>query len=111
MYEQITKVEFGEIMEQLTSESVWVKVYCDTISFDILYPDFEFLRFKDGLVQLGHREYNEENNYQNMLIYLEDILSIHRDKTLMFDELELILTMSDGINIGIESNIGGIKND
>jgi len=105
MYEKITNNQFQEIVERLTGRSVWLKVFSDTIDIDVLYQNFEFLHFpKIEQYQFGHVVYNEENNYQNILIDICDINSIHRDSTLpTISGEQIILEMIDGIQLVIES--------
>jgi hypothetical protein len=92
-------------LEQLTGESVWLKVFSDTIDVDILYPSFEFLHFpKIKQYQFGHVEYSEENNYQNILIDICDIAEIHKDSIF---PTQVILELIDGIQLVIESDCQG----
>ena len=102
MYEQITNNQFLETMERLQGRSVWLKVICDTILVSVFYPDFEFLSFTNGKYQFGHADYNEENNYQNLMIDIDTIAEIHRNKYSMFFGEEIILTMIDGIQLILE---------
>ena len=37
MYEQISKEQFVKLMRQLTNQTVWLKVLCDTVVVDTLY--------------------------------------------------------------------------
>jgi len=102
MYERISNDQFLEIMERLQGKPVWLKVVCDTLSVDLFYEDFEFLSFTNGKDQFGHADYNEENNYQNLMIDIDTIAEIHRNKYSMFFGEEIILTMIDGIQLIIE---------
>lgn len=100
MYKEISKDEFQEIMEQLTNKPVWLKVFSDCVTVDILYPSFEFLHFpKIKQFQFGHAEYNEENNYQNILIDVVDIVEIHKD---IISPTQIIIVLVDGLQLIVE---------
>jgi len=103
LFNQITNLEFEEIMEQI-SGGLWLKVVCDTVPVNVFYPEFEFLVFNSGKYQFGHLEYNEENNFQNIIIDLNDIYEIHRcSVSPLFDAEQIILTMHDDVRIFLET--------
>ena len=103
-YNQLTKLQFEEIMESLTG-GIWLKVVCDSVSASTFYPEFEFLVFVDsGKYQFGHLEYDEENNFQNIIIDINDIDTIHKCSiSPMFDAEQIILTMYDEVRIFLET--------
>ena len=103
-YNQLTKLQFEEIMGNLT-DGLWLKVVCDSVSANVFYPEFEFLIFGDcEKYQFGHLEYDEENNFQNIIIDADDIDTIHRCSiSPMFDAEQIILTMFDDVRIFLET--------
>jgi len=103
-YSKLTKFQFEEIMEQI-SGGLWLKVVCDSVITNHFYPEFEFLVFGDcEKYQLGHLEYNEENNYQNICIDTDNVVEIHRNKySPMFCAEQIILTMYDDVRIFLET--------
>ena len=97
MINQLTNEQFEEFMESFNDTPVWLKVLCGTVNLDVYYPEFEFLIFTEiGKYQFGHLNYDEENNYQNIIIKMDDIESIHISS--IFDD-EITLLMYDGIEI------------
>jgi len=102
MYKQITNNEFEEIMDQSINKPVWLDVVSDTVSIPIQYPNFEFLVFNSGKYQFGHAEYDEENNYQNLMIDIDCVAEIYRNEYSMFFGEQIILTMIDGIQLILE---------
>jgi len=102
MYKQITNDHFEEIMMQSINKPIWLDVVSDTVSIPIQYPNFEFLVFKSGKYQFGHAEYDEENNYQNLMIDIDCVAEIHRNEYYMYFGEQIILTMIDGIQLILE---------
>ena len=104
MFKQITNEQFEEIMEGLT-DGLWLKVVCDSVSVNMFYPEFEFLVFGDSeKYQFGHLEYNEENNFQNIIIDVDSVVEIHRCSiSPMFCAEQIILTMFDDVRIFLET--------
>ena len=104
-YNQLTKLQFEEIMEEIT-DGLWLKVVCDSVSVNVFYPEFEFLVFEsDNKYQFGHLEYDEENNFQNIIIDVDDIDTIHRcSVSPMFNAEQIILTMCDDVRIFLETD-------
>ena len=91
MFNQITNEQFEEIMEQI-SGGLWLKVVCDSVPVNVFYPEFEFLVFNFGKYQFGHLEYNEENNFQNIIIDVDSVVEIHRCSiSPMFDDVRIFL--------------------
>jgi len=103
-YNQLTKLQFEEIMGNLT-DGLWLKVVCDSVPVNVFYPEFEFIVFGDSKkYQFGHLEYDEENNFQNIIIDVDDICSIHRCSiSPMFCAEQIILTMFDDARIFLET--------
>ena len=99
MINQLTNEQFEEFMESFNDTPVWLKVLCGTVNFDVYYPEFEFISFTNNTYQFGHLNYDEENNYQNIIIKIDDIESIHISS--IFDD-EITLLMCDGIEIILE---------
>ena len=104
MFNQITNEQFEEIMESLTG-GLWLKVVCDSVSANVFYPEFEFLIFGDcEKYQFGHLEYDEENNFQNIIIDADDIDTIHRCSiSPIFNAEQIVLTMYDDVRIFLET--------
>jgi len=103
-YNQLTKLQFEEIMDEV-SGGLWLKVVCDSVPVNVFYPEFEFLVFNSGKYQFGHLEYNEENNFQNIIIDVDSVVEIHRCSiSSMFDAEQIILTMYDNIRIFLETD-------
>jgi len=103
LFNQLTNLEFEEIMGNLT-DGLWLKVVCDSVTVNVFYPEFEFLVFNSGKYQFGHLEYNEENNYQNICIDTDNVVEIHRNKySPMFRAEQIILTMYDDVRIFLET--------
>ena len=103
MFNQITNEQFEEIMEQI-SGGLWLKVVCDSVPVNVFYPEFEFLVFNFCKYQFGHLEYNEENNFQNIIIDVDSVVEIHRCSiSPMFDAEQIILTMFDDVRIFLET--------
>ena len=99
MINQLTNEQFEEFMLNFNDRSVWLKVLCNTVTTNVYYPEFEFLIFESlNKYQFGHSEYSEENNYQNIMIKIDDIEVIH---TSIFDD-QVSLIMCDGIEIILE---------
>ena len=101
MFNQITNEQFEEIMESLT-DGLWLKVVCDSVSVSTFYSEFEFLVFNSGKYQFGHAEYDEENNYQNLIIDIDCVAEIYRNEYSMFFGEQIILTLIDGIQLILE---------
>jgi len=102
-YNQLTKLQFEEIMESLTG-GLWLKVVCDSVPVNVFYPEFEFLVFNSGKYQFGHLEYDEENNFQNIIIDADSVVGIHRCSiSPMFCAEQIILTMFDDVRIFLET--------
>jgi len=99
MINQLTNEQFEEFMESFNDTPVWLKVLCGTVNFDVYYPEFEFISFTNNTYQFGHLNYDEENNYQNIIIKMDDIEAIHISS--IFDD-EITLLMCDGIEIILE---------
>jgi hypothetical protein len=108
MFEEITQGQFQEIMENLLGKDVWLGVYTDTISVRINYPEFEFLHFVKGAYQFGHMfngDGENELNYQNIEINVNEIISIHRDTMSLTVEAEqIVLELIDGVQLILECN-------
>ena len=103
MFNQITNEQFEEIMESLT-DGLWLKVVCDSVSVSTFYSEFEFLVFNSGKYQFGHKKYDEENNFQNIIINVDDICCIHRCSiSPMFCAEQIVLTMFDDVRIFLET--------
>lgn len=106
MYEQISKVQFESIMENLQEKSVWLKIHTNTLSYDILFELFEFLNFVNGKYQFGVVDYQDwSNDSRPLLISQLDILKIHRNIIVSdMNGEQVILTMSDNTQIFLEYN-------
>ena len=97
MINQLTNEQFEEFMESFNDRSVWLKVLCGTVNLDVYYPEFEFLIFDElGKYQFGHLNYDEEINYQNIMIKIDDIEEIHISS--IFDD-EITLLICNGVEI------------
>ena len=97
MINQLTNEQFEEFMESFNDRSVWLKVLCGTVILDVYYPEFEFLIFDElGKYQFGHLNYDEEINYQNIMIKIDDIEEIHISS--IFDD-EITLLICNGVEI------------
>ena len=100
MINQLTNEQFEEFMESFNDRSVWLKVLCGAVNLDIYYPEFEFLIFDElGKYQFGHLNYDEEINYQNIMIKIDDIEEIHISS--IFDD-EITLLICNGVEIILE---------
>ena len=108
MFEEITQEQFQEIMETLLSKDVWLGIYTDIISVRINYPEFEFLRFTKGAYQFGHMYHEEEENelqYQDVEINVNEIISIHRDSfSPTVNGEQIVLELIDGVRLILECN-------
>ena len=108
MFDVITKEQFEEIMEDLLGKNVWLGIHTDTISVHINYSEFEFLHFTKGTYQFGHMFNKEEENeleYQNVEVGIDDIVSIHRDTTFLTVNAEqIVLELIDGMQLILEHN-------
>ena len=104
-YNQLTKLQFEEIMDELLGETVWLEVRTDTVSKHTFYENFEFLNFVNGKYQFGFLEYQEENEYKCLMINQLDILDIHRNPIAPSMGAEQIcLSMYDFTEIFVEYN-------
>ena len=103
-YKQITNEKFEEIMEEV-SGGLWLKVVCDSVITNHFYPEFQFLTFVDNSkYQFGHLKYDEENNFQNIIIDVDSVVEIHRCFiSPMFCAEQIILTMFDDARIFLET--------
>jgi len=102
-YNQLTNYQFEEIMSNLTG-GLWLSVVCDTISVNVFYPEFEFLTFVDNKYQFGHLEFDDENNFQNIIIDADNIVEIHRCPiSPIFNAEQIILIMFDDVRIFLET--------
>ena len=103
-YHQLTKTQFEEIMENLTG-GLWLNVVCDTITVNVFYPEFEFLTFADcEKYQFGHLEFDDENNFQNVIIDADDIVEIHKCPiSPIFNAEQIILILIDDVKIFLET--------
>ena len=107
MINQLTNEQFEEFMLNFNDRSVWLRVLCGTVNLDVYYPEFEFLIFTEiEKYQFGYLNYDEENNYQNIMIKIDDIEVIHISS--IFDD-EITLLMCNGIEIILGLNQGGMK--
>jgi len=104
-YNQLTKLQFEEIMEELLGETVWLEIRTDSVSKHTFYDGFEFLSFVNGKYQFGFLEYNEEREYENLMIRIDDILDIHRNPIApSMGAEQVILSMCCGAEIFVEYN-------
>jgi len=104
-YNQLTKLQFEEIMDELLGETVWLEVRTDTVSKHTFYENFEFLNFVNGKYQFGFLEYNEEREYENLMINKLDVLDIHRNPIApSMGAEQVILSMCCGTEIFVEYN-------
>jgi len=104
-YNQLTRDQFEEIMDELTGKPVWLEVRTDTISVNVLYDGFEFLSFVDGKYQFGNLEYQEENEHKDLLINQDDVLDIHRNPIApSMGAEQIVLSMVDFTEIFVEYN-------
>ena len=104
-YNQLTKLQFEEIMDELLGETVWLEVRTDSVNIHVLYEGFEFLSFMNGKYQFGFMEYDQENEYRNLLINQSDVLVIHRNPiTPSMGAEQIILSMCDFTEIFVEYN-------
>jgi len=104
-YHQLTKLQFEEIMDELLGNIVWLEVRTDTVSKHTFYDEFEFLSFVNGKYQFGHLEYNEEREYDNLMIRIDDILDIHRNPIApSMGAEQIVLSMIDFTEIFVEYN-------
>ena len=95
--------QFAEIMQGSVGRSVWVDVVTECVVMTVLYDNFEFLEFEDK-IQFGHGKYDESNAYQNLIIELEDIVEILRDRFAPYiGNEELILDLVDNTRIIVRS--------
>lgn len=100
---EISIDRFAEIMHGLAGKLVWVDVITECVVVPVLYDNFEFLEFEDK-IQFGHGEYDESNAYQNLIIELEDIVEILRDRFAPYiGNEELILDLVDNTRIIVRS--------
>jgi len=100
MINQLTTEQFEEFMLNFNDSPVWLKVLCGTVNLDVYYPEFEFLIFDElGKYQFGHLNYDEEINYQNIMIKIDDIEEIHISS--IFDD-EITLLICNGVEIILE---------
>lgn len=107
MFQQINRVQFEEIMNELTGQDVWVKVATDCVTVDINYPEFEFLVFTaTEQYQFGHLDYNEYNSYQNIMLDIDNLTDeIHRGYRLLGEKCEeIILELIDGTKLLVNCN-------
>ena len=104
-YNQLTNLEFEEIMEELLGETVWLEIRTDTVSKHTFYDGFEFLSFINGKYQFGFLEYNEEREYENLMINQLDVLDVHRNPIApSMGAEQVILSMCDFTEIFVEYN-------
>jgi len=104
-YNQLTKLQFEEIMDELLGKPVWLEIRTDTVSKHTFYDGFEFLSFMNGKYQFGFLEYNEEREYENLMIRIDDILDIHRNPIASSMGAEqVILSMCCGAELFVEYN-------
>ena len=104
-YNQLTKLQFEEIMDELLGKPVWLEIRTDTVSKHTFYDGFEFLSFINGKYQFGFLEYNEEREYENLMIRIDDILDIHRNPIApSMGAEQVILSMCCGAEIFVEYN-------
>ena len=104
-YNQLTKSQFEEIMDELLGKPVWLEVRTDTVSKHTFYENFEFLSFVNGKYQFGNLEYNEEREYENLMINQLDVLDIHRNPIApSMGAEQVILSMVDFTEIFVEYN-------
>jgi len=82
-----------------------LKVACDSVITNHFYPEFEFLIFESGnKYQFGHLEYDEGNNFQNIIVDVDNVVEIHRCSiSPMFCAEQIILTMYDDVRIFLET--------
>lgn len=106
-YQQLNRIQFEEIMENLTGQDVWVKVVTSCLTVDINYHEFEFLVFPNTQqYQFGHLEFDDYNSYQNIMIDIENLTDkIHRSDLLLGDKAEeILLELVDGTILMIQCN-------
>jgi len=104
-YNQLTKSQFEEIMDELLGKPVWLEVRTDTVNVNVLYDGFEFLSFVNGKYQFGHEFYQEENEYKCLMINQLDILDIHRNPIApSMGAEQIVLSMCCGTEIFVEYN-------
>jgi len=104
-YHQLTKSQFEEIMDELLGKPVWLEVRTDTVSKHTFYDGFKFLSFVNGKYQFGNLEYNEEREYENLMINKLDVLDIHRNPIApSMGAEQVILSMVDFTEIFVEYN-------
>jgi len=104
-YNQLTNLQFEEIMEGLLGKPVWLEVKTETVIVNVLYDGFEFLSFVNGKYQFGFENYDEENEYKNLLINQSDILDIHRNSFApSMNAEQIVLSMIDFTEIFVEYN-------
>jgi len=105
VWKVISKDECIDIMELLNGECVWVNIHTETVNIHRMFAEFEFLVFESGEWQFGHLEYDEENEYQNIIIHSDDIQSIQRDEFApTVGSEQVVLVMVDDVEIIVEIN-------
>lgn len=94
MNKVISKDHFKKLMEKFTGEPVWLDIHTKTVVQSTYYLEFKFLTFENGQYQFGHKKYNEENQYQNILIKEGNVVKIYQDTfapTVGAEQITLIL--------------------
>ena len=105
MFNELTNEEFEEIMEDLTC-GLYLKVICGNVfTTTVFYPEFEFLCFDDNRYSFGHKEFDDENNFQNIIIDADNICTIHRcTVSPLFNAEQIILKLLGNVELILQTD-------
>jgi len=105
MFNELTNEEFELIMEDLTC-GLYLKVICgDVFTTTIFYPEFEFTVFTNNSYQFGHKEFDDEINFQNIIIDVAHICTIHRcNISPLFDAEQIIVKLLDDVELILQTD-------
>jgi len=105
MFNELTNEEFEEIMCNIPN-GLYLKVICGNVfTTTIFYPEFEFTVFINNSYQFGHREFDDENNFQNIIIDADNICTIHRcNISPLFDAEQIIVKLLDDVELILQTD-------
>ena len=105
VFNQLTNSQFEEIMCNIPN-GLYLKVICgDVFTTTIFYPEFEFTVFTNNSYQFGHKEFDDENNFQNIIIDADNICTIHRcNISPLFDAEQIIVKLLDDVELILQTD-------
>jgi len=105
VFNQLTNSQFEEIMCNIPN-GLYLKVICGNVfTTTIFYPEFEFTVFTNNSYQFGHREFDDENNFQNIIIDADNICTIHRcNISPLFDAEQIIVKLLDDVELILQTD-------